>query len=158
MNKEILKIIAFLQDAYNGDPWFGRSVKSLLSDVKQDFVFEKPNQQHSILELIWHMILWREFALNSFEKNNQKPVEYFEENDWRALDHNDKSLWEKGLDRLDQVQTQLIEVLLRQEDVILEMAVPRKKYNFKKLLYGVIAHDIYHIGQVAYVTKLLEKK
>ena len=35
MNTEIEKIMAPLQDAYNGDPWFGRSVKSLIADIKE---------------------------------------------------------------------------------------------------------------------------
>ena len=156
MNTEIIKIIALLKDEYNGDPWFGRSVKSLLNDVKEDYVFEKPNGQHSILELLWHMIIWREFTINSF-KEDKKSAEFFEENDWQNLDHNDKTLWEKALQRLDETQTELLETLLPQQDIILEQIVPGRNYNFKKLLYGIIAHDIYHMGQVAYVTKLLQK-
>ena len=157
MNTEIIKITALLKDAYNGDPWFGRSVKSLLNDVKEDYVFEKPNGQHSILELLWHMTIWREFTINSFVKEGKKSAEFFEENDWQNLDHNDKTLWEKGLQRLDETQTELLETLLPQQDIILEQIVPGRNYNFKKLLYGIIAHDIYHMGQVAYVTKLLQK-
>ena len=157
MNTEVSKIIALLQDAYNGDPWFGRSVKSLLADVKEDSVFEKPNGQHSILELLWHMILWREFINNSFCED-QKPAEYFEENDWRNLDHTDVTLWEKGLQRLDETQSQLIETLLLQQDSILETTVPGRNYHFKKMLYGIIAHDIYHTAQVTYINKMLQNK
>ena len=158
MNKEISIIISLVKDAYNGDPWFGRSVKSLLNDVKEDYVFERPNNQHSILELLWHMILWREFVLNNFRNYNKKDVEYFEENDWRNLDHSDRTLWQKGLQQLDETQSELIETLQLQHDVILGETVPGKNYNFKKLLFGIIAHDIYHIGQVAYLNKLLQNK
>lgn len=157
MNTEIQKIIALLQDAYNGDPWFGRSVKSLIADVKEENVFEKPNDQHSILEMLWHMILWREFIINSFGED-QKPPEYFEENDWRNLDHTDTTLWEKGWRRLDETQTQLIETLLLQQDSILETTVPGRNYIFKKMLYGIIAHDIYHVAQITYVNKMLQNK
>ena len=157
MNTEVLKIVALLQDAYNGDPWFGRSVKSLLADVKEDAVFEKPNEQHSILELLWHMILWREFIINSFSKD-QKSAEYFEENDWQNLDHTDVTLWVKGLQRLDETQTELIETILLQQDAILERTVPGRNYSYKKMLYGIIAHDIYHVAQVTYVSKMLQSK
>lgn len=64
MNTEILQIGAQLKNTFEGDPWFGRSVKSLLKGVNESIVFEKPNGQHSILELLWHMITWREFTLN----------------------------------------------------------------------------------------------
>jgi uncharacterized damage-inducible protein DinB len=156
MNKEILQISSLLQDSFSGDPWYGRSVKSLLKDVSEIDVFEKPNGQHSILELLWHMIIWREFTINRWRNDNKKTTSYFEENDWRDLDHDDKSLWKKGLQRLDETQSELIEVLEQQQDNIINETVPGRTYNFKKLLYGIIQHDIYHVGQIAYLTKLLQ--
>jgi uncharacterized damage-inducible protein DinB len=155
MNKEILQITSLLKDSFSGDPWYGRSVKSLLKDVSETDVFEKPNGQHSILELLWHMIIWREFTINSLRNGNEKMASYFEENDWRVLDHNDKSLWKKGLQRLEETQSELIEMLEQKQDNIINETVPGRKYNFKKMLYGIIHHDIYHVGQIAYLTKML---
>jgi len=104
------------------------------------------------------MITWREFTIKSLRNDDEKSRQYFEENDWRDLDHNDKSLLEKGLQRLDETQSELIDALQDQQDSRLNEIVPGKKYNFRKLLYGIIHHDIYHIGQVAYVVKLLQNK
>ena len=157
MNVEIEQITQQIEDVYQGDPWFGRSVKSLLGDVTANISFEKPNNQHSILELLWHMITWREFTIKSLRNDEEKTPQYFEKNDWRDLDHNDKSLLEKGVQRLDETQSELIEALQHQQDSRLNEIVPGKKYNFRNLLYGIIHHDIYHIGQVAYVIKLLHK-
>ena len=39
MNKEILQISSLLKDSFSGDPWYGRSVKSLLKDVNEIGVF-----------------------------------------------------------------------------------------------------------------------
>ncbi len=101
MNTETHQIANQLKDSYEGNPWFGRSVKSLLAEVTESHVFERPNNQHSILELLWHMITWREFTIASLRNDNKKSPVYFEENDWRVLDHDDKALWEKGLKKLD---------------------------------------------------------
>src|SRR5215212_4615821 len=109
MNTEILKIAEQLKDAYDGEPWFGRSVQSLLKDINESLVYEKPKDQHSILELLWHIILWREFTINRIRKDDSVSIQYFEENDWQLLDHNDKSLWKKGLQKLQQTQAELIE-------------------------------------------------
>ena len=158
MNTEIVQITQQLQDVYDGDPWFGRSIKSLLKDANPDNSFEKPNDQHSILDLLWHMITWREFTINSLRNNDKKSLQYFEDNDWRKLDHNDRSLLEKGLQRLGETQSELIEALQYQHDSRLNEIVPGKKYNFRNLLYGIIHHDIYHIGQIAFVIKLLQNK
>ncbi len=158
MNTQILQITEQLKVAYESDPWFGRSIKSLLNDVEQNTVFEKPNNQHSILDLLWHIITWREFTINALRNNNEKSPQYFEENNWRELDHNDQTLWERGLQRLDETQSELIEALQNQQDIILNEIVTGKKYNFRYLFSGIIQHDLYHIGQFAYIIKFLQNK
>jgi uncharacterized damage-inducible protein DinB len=157
MNTEILQIAEQLKNCYDGNPWFGKSVKSLLKEVDQSIVFERPNNQHSVLELLWHMILWREFTINRLRRDNSIALQYFDENDWRQLNHNDTSLWKKGLKRIEETQWELIEVLQQQKDEILLEIVPGREYNYRQLLYGIIHHDIYHIGQMAYLNKMLKQ-
>ena len=157
MNREILLIAEGIKDAYEGQPWFGRSVKEILNEIDESIVFEKPNGQHSILELIWHMITWKEFTINRIRNDNTTSVHYFEENDWRELDHSDKSLWQHGLQRLAKVQNELVEVVQQQKDDLLAQRVNERNYNFRKLIDGIKEHDIYHVGQIAYIKKMLEK-
>ena len=157
MNREILLSAEGIKDAYEGQPWFGRSVKEILNEIDESIVFEKPNAQHSILELVWHMITWKEFTINRIRNDNTTSVHYFEENDWRELDHSDKSLWQQGLQRLAKVQNELVEVVQQQKDDLLAQRVNERNYNFRKLLYGIKEHDIYHLGQIAYIKKMLEK-
>jgi uncharacterized damage-inducible protein DinB len=157
MNKEIRYIAEQIKDAYEGDPWFGRNAKALLGEINEATAFERPNHQHSILELLWHMITWREFVISRFKKEEDKDLHYFEVMDWRALDHNDKSLWQQGLQRLQQTQDTLPEILENQTDELLDQMVEERNYNYRKLLNGIIQHDIYHLGQIAYIKKLLQK-
>ena len=158
MNTEILQISEQLKDAYQGDPWFGRSAKALLDDVNESTAFEKLSGQHSIVELLWHMITWREFTISRLLKDGSQTLSYFEENDWRELDHSDHTLWQKGLKRLDETQAELIAAIEKQTDDLLQQTVAERKYNFRKLLHGLIQHDIYHLGQIAYIVKLLRSK
>jgi len=158
MNTEILQISEQLKDAYQGDPWFGRSIKALLAEVNEDIAFEKLNGQHSIVELLWHMITWREFTISRLQREEAETLSYFEESDWRELDHSDNSLWKKGLTRLDETQAELIAAIQKQNDGLLEQTVAERKYNFRKLLVGMVQHDIYHLGQIAYLVKLLRNR
>ena len=158
MNKEILFIITQLKDAYKGEPWFGRSIIELLEEVKESDAFIKWNDQHSMLELLWHINNWREFTIYSLEPDEEKSMKYFEQNDWLKLDMNDKSLWAKGLIGLAETQHELINILQKQNDAILDKIVPDRKYNFRKLLHGLIQHHIYHLGQIAYLNKMLLSK
>jgi hypothetical protein len=155
MNTEILKIAEQVKDCYEGKPWFGKSVKTLLKEVNHHIAFLKPDNQHSIVELLWHMILWREFTINRLRKDDSITLQYFDENDWRQLNHNDVSLWKKGIKRIEETQSELIEVLQQQQDELLLEIVPGKEYDFSQLLYGIMHHDIYHIGQIAYLNKML---
>ena len=45
-----------IKDAWEGEPWFGRSITELLSEIDESIAFRKPEGQHSIVELLWHMI------------------------------------------------------------------------------------------------------
>ena len=156
MNQEILFIAEQLKDAYEGDPWFGRNVKEMLSEIDEAMVFEKPNGQHSILELLWHMITWKEFTLSRLHSDNERSIHYFEENDWRKLDHSDKTLWQQGLQQFAKLHYELIEVVRQQKDELLSQQVSERKYDFRKLLYGIVQHDIYHLGQIAYIKKIMQ--
>jgi uncharacterized damage-inducible protein DinB len=153
MNKEVSFLIEQIKEAYEGDPWFGRNAKALLAEVTEEIAFEKSNGQHSILELVWHMITWREFTISRLTKEVGKDLHYFESMDWRELNHGDKSLWRQGLQRLQQTQNELIETLQRQTDELLNQNVEERNYGFRKLLNGILQHDIYHLGQIAYIKK-----
>ena len=158
MNKEMQYIARQITDAYEGDPWFGRNAKALLSEVNEQTAFEKPNGQHSMVELVWHMVNWREFVISRFTKDSTKDITYFEVNDWRALDHSDKALLQQGLQRLHQTQAELLEVIGNESDALLDKNVEERSYTFRKLLHGILQHDIYHLGQIAYLQKLLTDK
>lgn len=157
MNREILLLVERIKDAYQGEPWFGRSTKEILNEIDETIAFQKPNGQHSIVELLWHMITWREFTISRLREDKEKTLHYFEQNDWRQLDHSNKSLWKEGLKKFEQLHNELIEVIQKQKDEILSQKVNERKYDFRKLLFGILEHDIYHLGQIAYVKKMLQK-
>ncbi len=153
-NAEILLLIDQLNELYTAEPWHGKGIKAILEWINPDLVFERPNGQHSILELVWHMMNWKEFALNRLIKSD-KDLQHFEESDWRELDHTNKALWQKGLNRFWEAHHQFIEVLKQQDDKLLDQIVQGRKYNYRKLLNGIREHDLYHSGQIAYINKLL---
>src|SRR5947209_15292098 len=109
-NAEIILLAEQLDEIYVREPWHGKGVKAVLDNVPPEVVFERPNGQHSILELVWHMMNWKEFALNRLVRTD-KDLKHFEESDWRELDHSNKALWEEGLQRFWQVHQEFMKVL-----------------------------------------------
>jgi uncharacterized damage-inducible protein DinB len=154
MQNELAFIRSQIVDAWSGSPWFGKSAKALLSEVNEEVAFQKPNDQHSALELLWHIITWREFVIDRLQHSPQMRMEYFDKNNWRPLDHADISLWNQGLERLSETQNELLALLDQKDDSILDKQVAERDYNFRYLLHGIVQHDAYHLGQIAYITKL----
>ena len=157
MNKEIQYIISMLKEAYDGDPWHGRSIKSLLSEADAEMGLKKPSKNaHSIAELVYHMVTWRDFTISRLRPEPGKDSAYFEKMDWRKLDLKDAETWKRGLTLLEESQQKLLSTLEDYNDSILSEPVDERKYNFRHLLYGLVSHDIYHAGQIAYAWKLLK--
>jgi uncharacterized damage-inducible protein DinB len=156
MNREIQYIISSLQRTLDGEPWYGRPVLALLEEIDPAIVYKKPNANaHSLADLLYHIITWAEFTLRRLEKDQEKDDTYFDQIDWRPVDPAIHT-WKEGIDRFRQMNRQIIDILYLKDDSLLGEIVDFREYNFRFLLNGYIQHNIYHIGQVAYLKKLLE--
>jgi uncharacterized damage-inducible protein DinB len=155
MNKEIQTIITNLDQVLNGQPWYGRPVYEILEEADGDIQYIKPNSNsHSLIDLLYHMVSWAEFTQKRIEKEQIENLAVFEALDWRQIDP-DAHDWQKGLAALKASHNKIIELLQTKDDAFLEEKVDYRKYNFRFLLNGLIQHNIYHLGQIAYVSKLL---
>jgi uncharacterized damage-inducible protein DinB len=155
MNKEIRSITSDLQTVLTGGPWFGRPVYEMLDEIDPAIVYKKPTENsHSLIDLLYHMLAWADFTLKRIEKEPIQDMAAFEKMDWRVIDpaiHD----WEKGLSEFKEVNEKIIRLLNTKDDEYLKETVDYRKYDFRFLLNGLIQHNIYHIGQIAYVKKLL---
>ncbi len=156
MNKEIQSIIRRIENVNSGTPWFGRAVYSLLEEVDPKKVYEKPNgSEHSLIDLLYHMITWADFSLKRLQKDKVNDLAAAEKLDWRKIDPK-KHTWKKGLAEFRSIYKKIIAILKKKEDAILKEVVDFRNYNYRFLLNGMIEHNIYHTGQVAYLKKLLD--
>jgi uncharacterized damage-inducible protein DinB len=155
MNKETQSIIRNIQNVLNGEPWFGKPVFTILNEIDPKIVYKKPDaDSHSIAELLYHMITWAEFCLRQVEKADKKLIEEIQSRDWRDINPSVHT-WKGGLDELKFAHDQLIEALETKDDEWLKEKVHFRNFNYRFMLNGLIQHDIYHLGQIAYVKKLL---
>ena len=155
MKSEIQSIIHRIKNVNSGDPWFGRSVYAILEEVNPSKASTRPNgSEHSLLDLLYHMITWADFTLKRIQKDQVNDMAVFENLDWREIDPSLHS-WEKGLSEFKSIHQQIITDLETKADAFLEEKVDYRKYNFRFLINGMIEHNIYHLGQVAYISKLL---
>ena len=157
MNKEVQSIIKNLQNTWEGEPWYGRAVLNILKDTDEQIVYNKPNDQsHSIIELLFHMITWAEFTVKRLEGDQKMDLQAFEKLDWRTIDPKVHT-WKAGLNQLKTAHEKIVEILNSKQDDFLKEIVDYRQYNFRFLLNGLMQHNIYHLGQIAYAMKLYDK-
>jgi uncharacterized damage-inducible protein DinB len=155
MNKETQYIIKGFESTLSGQPWFGRAVYEILEEVDETKANIKPNgSDHSMIVLLWHMNTWAEFVLGSLENKTADEMKAIEANDWREIDPKVHT-WKKGMEQLKATHSKIIEILNKKEDSFLSEIVPTRRFNYRFMLNGLIQHNIYHLGQVAYVKKML---
>lgn len=155
MNKEIKNIINSLQNVNSGEPWFGRAVYEILDEVSTSICFIKPNNtEHSLIELLYHLVTWADFTLKRIEKDTINDLAAAEELDWRIIDPK-KHSWKKGVAEFKTIHQKIIALLNTKDDTFLQEKVDYRRYDFQFLLTGLIQHNIYHLGQIAYLKKML---
>jgi len=79
--------------------------------------------------------------------------------DWPAIDINSQEDWEALVTKLQASQNHLLDQLEDlSEDIDLDGLVPGKTaedYTIRYMLYGLVQHDTYHLGQIALTWKLI---
>lgn len=154
MNKEVQSIIKQFETVNTGQPWFGRAVFEILDEVDISKAYIRPAETgHSLAELLYHMITWAEFTLKRLEGDREHDLAVSEKLDWREIDQKVHT-WDKGMKEFKEVHSKIIAILKTKDDEWLKEIVDYRKYNFRFLLNGLIQHNIYHLGQIAYINKL----
>jgi uncharacterized damage-inducible protein DinB len=150
---EIDRITRLLQKTFDGQPWYGSSIMEILKTVSADIASDPMGTAHSIGNLVEHMISWRTFATRrllgdaEFEIDDQTNFPSFSD-------------WAQTMQRLEQSQQALLQAIKQFPNERLNELVPsnRFRYTFYTLLHGIIQHDIYHLGQIAILKKLISAK
>ena len=155
MKKEINRYVSEFENMYNGEPWYGRSLESILGDVDPTVVFKKPNPAaHSIFEIVHHMYVWRELLVKRLKGDTKSKISMNSTEDWSPVpDTGPEKAWKELIQKLDQNQQSLIPALAQWKDEALDSPFAGTEYPLRTFLNGHLQHDIYHIGQVALATR-----
>ena len=135
--------------SWNGDPWYGPSLRPLLDGVTEEQARKRPvKDAHSILELVAHAAFWMDMTVKRLEGFTGEATR---EKDWRDVA---KLSWRDALAELESRYTALLDRVARlNDDKMNEIA--RKNFTVYALINGLIQHNVYHAGQIALLRKAL---
>ena len=152
MNSNYIKDLTQL---YEKGAWFGDTYMEKLQDVTEKEAFTQPVKGvHSIAELIAHVIYWRSPIIKALTgvKDYQASVDSPE--NWQTLESLKAKGWKNILKDLEESQKQLTTVLKDAKAGFFKGEYsPGNSWDY--VTEGIIQHDIYHLGQLGLVKKMI---
>jgi DinB superfamily len=151
MDTQLENIVNNLSETYNGMPWHGNSLKELLHNVDTEMAFYRPfEKKHNIAELVAHILIWRQYALEILNENYDFSIDIGSLADFPQVMESDK-VWRELLTQLDENQAVLLEKLVQFSGSKLNDEIPKKPFTFRYLFEGIVYHDVYHGGQIGLI-------
>jgi uncharacterized damage-inducible protein DinB len=155
MNEEISRIIKAIEATYDGKGWFGDNILQQLDGIDAIKACKIPKKlNHSIAEIIYHMMAWRLFVVEKLNGNADYEV-WDTELNWVKITSLNEESWNVLKNQLAENQQLLIQTIRLKGEQQMENKVDGRPYNFRLMLQGISQHDIYHIGQISLVKKLV---
>ena len=154
-NTLIKKYIHQIQQAYYGDNWLDEDMEKKLRKVNEENAFIKPDGYiHSIAEIVSHLVEWRRELIERLQFGRRAKLMMDSENNWRSNESLKKGGWAYLKEQLDNTQNDLIALLETKDDGFLESKWSGE-YDFDYLVVGLVQHDIYHLGQIGLIYKMI---
>ena len=144
---------ADLVAVFEGEPWYGKSVMAILSQLNGSDLHKNLPNGNNVAQIIEHMITWRTWGINMFAGNYDYWIKVNSNDDWQREEAFSEKDLEDLLDRLKASQERIIELISGKQDAWLNEKIPERKFTFAEALNGIKQHDIYHLGQIALLTK-----
>ena len=151
---------ADLRNVYDGDPWHGSSIRTVLAGVDAKMASRRSIPKgHTIWELVLHMTSWTREVASRLQGSLPKPPE-----DWPVpKTSGGQSAWRAATEDLGAAQKELERAVdsLKPEDLLRWIGDQRDPalatgQTVGTLIRGLIQHHTYHEGQIAILRRAAE--
>ncbi len=150
---QINSIAKLFADLQHGDCWIGTNFKETLYGVEATLAIKTINN-HSIWQLVFHLIYWRTSVINRLNGSPEPPP--FK--DFALPDDLTDANWKQTLLDFESTYHQLRNTILHFKEENLSKPSPRPEQTFYELIMGCLQHDAYHLGQIMLIKKALDRK
>jgi len=159
-NQLIRHIIRQLLEVQSGKLWMGDNFEKKINAITDEEAFLRPLPQlHSAAELIAHLTAWRNDTILKI-KNARGELTDNGENNWPDNDILKKIGWAVLIQSYRDSTFQIIELLKEKDDSFLNERYYDQDYGdhfeYSFAINGMLHHDLYHLGQLGIVLKLVK--
>lgn len=161
MNSVIYSLISQLEDIHHGNNWIGLNFEKMIDPLNEEEFFFSPDGFHSVAEILSHLTVWRNESLLKIQ-TGEGSITDSDPTNWK----NNSELMGIGKSSIIEAYYDSLEKLLRllsdkNDDFLNETYYDtdfKAYHSFSFLLYGMLHHDLYHLGQLSMLVKIINSK
>ncbi|APQ16034.1 DinB family protein [Maribacter hydrothermalis] len=131
-----------LKNTHTNQEWFVPTKKAIEGLTVEQSNWKDSTENHSIGELVSHLIFWNEMNLKSFKGEE---VSEFNGENKETFKKNNTVDWEIAKQRLDSIQIQW--------EILTEKATDEQITTWSMEILNMASHTAYHTGQIVYIRK-----
>lgn len=131
-----------LKYSHNKANWYAPMNTAVAGLTAEQANWKDSTANHSIGQLVSHLIFWNERNLIAFEGGKAPD---FSGNNEETFTRFDPANWEKAVARLDSVESKLEDVFAKATDEQAE--------KWAETAANIASHNAYHTGQIIYIRK-----
>lgn len=135
-------LLTQLKSTHNQKDWFVPANDALRGLTAEQASWKDSSGNHSVAQLVQHLIFWNQRQLDKFYGKPQQP---FSGDNNETFSNLDKAGWESTVKKLDTVLTNLENFVERSDEKTLAPLYP--------IIANISTHNAYHIGQMVFVRK-----
>lgn len=103
---------------------------------------------HSIWGIVNHITSAKDYAMRRLEGESAIALE-----EWPKIEETSEEAWAKAVARLKRTHNALMK-RLREKEFDFDKRFPGERLPTGEMLFGVLAHDLYHTGQILLLRQL----
>jgi uncharacterized damage-inducible protein DinB len=155
MNNTIHDLTRQLAESIDGEPWIDETFSKKLTGLTEQQAFTRPTPSvHSVAEIVSHLLEWRVSVL-SILKGGSRTITMDSPTNWKSNDILRQEGWGSLKEKFFRSQQDVIDFLNQQKDDYLQQADSKENHSYLYYTEGLIHHDMYHLGQIGLVIKML---
>jgi hypothetical protein len=155
---EIKHLLGLIDEAYNRAAWHGPNLRgSLRGLTPREAAWRVKPGRHNIWEIVVHAAYWK-YVMRRRLLGEKRGSFSLQGSNWfvRPIDRTEKA-WRADVALLEAEHQRLRETVSSFQPKNLDRPARGSKTVARRLIAGIVFHDVYHAGQIQLIKKLAKK-